>query len=76
MLYKTRLNVLERAILLVAAVLLIAPLKWESMAGLVILTIVQGWGFIKGRKQARILASPVGSLSAAGSKKLLDPDGE
>ena len=76
MLYKTRLNVMERAILLVAAVLLIAPLKWESMAGLVILIIVQSWGLIKERKQARILASPVGSLSAEGSKELLDPDGK
>src|SRR4030042_4154465 len=59
MLYKTRLNVIERAILLVAAVLLIAPLKWESMAGLAILIIVQGWAFIKGRRQARILVFPV-----------------
>ena len=71
MLYKTRLNVVERAILLVSAVLLIAPLKWESLVGLVILITVQGWALLKGRKQLLISKSSVEPLSAEGMEKII-----
>ena len=57
MLYRTRLNVIERAILLVAAILLIAPLKWESLVGLFILAGMQAWALAKGKKQA-LLSAP------------------
>jgi TRAP-type uncharacterized transport system fused permease subunit len=68
MLYKTRLNVVERAILLVSAVLLIAPLKWESLVGLVILITVQGWALLK---QLLISKSSVEPLSAEGMEKII-----
>jgi TRAP-type uncharacterized transport system fused permease subunit len=71
MLYKTRLNVVERAILLVSAVLLIAPLKWESLVGLVILITVQGWALLKGKKQLLISKSSVEPLSAQGMEKII-----
>jgi TRAP transporter 4TM/12TM fusion protein len=71
MLYKTRLNVVERAILLVSAVLLIAPLKWESLVGLVILITVQGWALLKGKKQLLISKSSVEPLSEEGMEKII-----
>ncbi len=51
MLYKTKLNVIERGILVVTALFLIAPLKWESFIALLVLAGVQGWTVFKSRKQ-------------------------
>ncbi|MBM4330587.1 MAG: TRAP transporter permease [Deltaproteobacteria bacterium] len=51
MLKNTRLNITERSILVVTAILLIAPLKWESLFALVILIVIQTWAFLKGKRQ-------------------------
>lgn len=51
MLKNTRLNIMERSILVVTAIFLIAPLKWESVAALLILIIIQTWALLKGRRQ-------------------------
>jgi TRAP-type uncharacterized transport system fused permease subunit len=73
MLYRTRLNVIERAILLVAAVLLIAPLKWESLVGLVILASLQAWALLRGKKQAFIVESFIRPPSGERAENIPDP---
>lgn len=52
MLMRTRLNLVARVILVITAIFLIAPLKWESLIALVVLALVQVWVLLKGRKQA------------------------
>jgi TRAP transporter 4TM/12TM fusion protein len=77
LLYKTHLNFIERAILLVSAVLLIAPLRWESLVGLVTLIIMQGWALLKGKRQATpITESAIKPSSAEGTGKIVDVDRE
>jgi len=52
MLMKARLNIVERVILAVTAIVLIAPLKWESLIALITLALMQVWVFFKGRRRA------------------------
>lgn len=50
-LFKTRLSPVERVTLVITAVFLIAPAKWESLIALFVLMIVQGWVILRERKQ-------------------------
>ena len=49
-LYESRLNYFERVVLFIAGCVLIAPLYWETLIGLIVLIVVQGGHLMKARK--------------------------
>jgi TRAP transporter 4TM/12TM fusion protein len=49
-LYASRLNYVERVVLFIAGCVLIAPLYLETLIGLIVLIIVQGWHLMKAKK--------------------------
>jgi TRAP transporter 4TM/12TM fusion protein len=66
-LFKTRLSLVERVILVITAVFLIAPAKWESLIALFVLMIVQGWVILRERKQPVLVPESSIEPSPAGA---------
>jgi TRAP transporter 4TM/12TM fusion protein len=73
MLKSTRLNFMERSILVVTAIFLIAPLKWESLIALIVLVFIQAWALFKGKKQGLAVESFSRPLTEEGAENILDP---